>query len=133
MTRLSPRYFVRLSPCPRTNSLWVPSIPFLGYIFLENLSLAHFFSPLLNQIMAQSHHQNPAPLLGAGTLFLYGTGVAVAGPFNTVVLRSHVGVLNVTPLGAYVSLRTNRLLLLNVHRESIGVVGPRVRIRTGGS
>src|SRR3989304_953597 len=102
------------------------------HVFRE-LSLSHFFSPLLNQIMAQSHHQNPPPTLGAGALLLHRTAITLISPLDPIILRAHIGISNPAPLGADVSLRTNCLPLLNVHRESIGVVGPRVRIRTGGS
>jgi hypothetical protein len=35
--------------------------------------LSHFFAPLLDQIMAQSNHQDSAPIFGTGTLFLHQT------------------------------------------------------------
>src|SRR6266508_36244 len=97
------------------------------------IRLAHFFAPLLHQIVARPDHQDSASVFGTGTFFLDGASVTLARPFNAMVLGAHVSVLNVAPLSAEFSLRTNGLAFVEIHLEGIGIVRPLVRIRTRGS
>ena len=53
-------------------------------------SLFHFFAPLLDQIMAQSHDQSSPTTVGTRTLLLDGTAIALITPLDAVVLGSLV-------------------------------------------
>src|SRR5918992_4003543 len=78
------------------------------------IRLAHFFASFLDQIVARPDHQDSASILGTGTFVLHGASVTLARPFNAIVLGAHVSVLNVTPLRAGFSFRTNSLTLVDI-------------------
>src|SRR5918999_1656402 len=99
----------------------------------EVIRLAHFFASLLDQIVARPDHQDSASVFGTGTFVVHGASVTLARPFNAIILGAHVSVLNVTPLRAGFSLRTNGLTLVDIDTKGIGIVRPLVGIRTGGS
>src|SRR5215208_6015545 len=60
----------------------------------------HILTARLHQVVTQPHHEHSAPTVGTRTLFLHRTTVALAPPLQTVVLGSHVAIVDQAALSA---------------------------------
>ena len=64
------------------------------------------------------------------TLFLNRTAITLIAPLDAVVLGSHIAIFDAATLRAQVTLRTNRLTLVDIDMKPIGVVRSLVRVGT---